>query len=173
VLVEAALDAAGADRRALLRDERAALVLLDSCASDPDGALAGARVTLDDDGLVGGVHVRVAAGDPLDAVVLRSYAIGAVHMALGWVLSEHVAVDPTTGDVHDLTIRSFGIIRPRDMPPVQVEIVDDAGAPRPRASDAVFAATAAAAWNALAAVEGTRPESFPARTTRASRAVRR
>ncbi len=33
------------------------------------------------------------AGAPLDAVVLRSYCIGAAHMALGWVRSEGIAVD--------------------------------------------------------------------------------
>ena len=36
---------------------------------------------------------------------------------------------PTTGDVHDLTIRSFGVIRPKDTPPIEVEIVDDDGPP--------------------------------------------
>ena len=58
--------------------------------------------------------MRVDAGDPLDDVVLRSYAIGATHMALGWVLTEGLAVDPETGEVLDLTIRSFGIIRAKD-----------------------------------------------------------
>ena len=68
--------------------------------------------TFDDaTGRLAGVEVRLAAGDPLDEVVLRSYAIGAAHMALGWVLTESIAVDPSTGEVHDLTIRSFGIIR--------------------------------------------------------------
>jgi CO/xanthine dehydrogenase Mo-binding subunit len=117
--------------------------------------------------------VRVAAGDPLDEVVLRSYATGAVHMALGWVFTESIAVDPSTGEVHDLTIRSFGIVRPRAVPPVEVEIVDDPGPPRPRSSDAVFAAVAAAAWNAVARFEGVRPEMFPARETRAGRALRK
>ena len=54
---------------------------------------------------------------PLDEVVLRSYCIGAAHMALGWVTSEGLAVDDD-GDVIDLTIRSFGILRAADMPPV-------------------------------------------------------
>ena len=74
--------------------------------------------------------MRVAAGDPLDEVVLRSYAIGAAHMALGWVLTEGLAVDPDTGEVHDLTIRSFGILRAKDTPPIDVEIVDEPAAPR-------------------------------------------
>ena len=130
VLLEGALHVAGADRVALVHDPRAASVLLDSCAGVESGALAGARVTVDDAGLIERVHVRVAAGDPLDGVVLRSYAIGAAHMALGWVLTEGLAVDPETGEVHDLTIRSFGILRAKDTPPIDVEIVDDPGAPR-------------------------------------------
>src|SRR5262249_53779322 len=68
----------------------------------PDGGRA--TVRLDD----GAVHVAVDAGAPLDPVVLRSYVIGAVHQAIGWVTSEGLAVDDA-GQVHSLTIRSFGI----------------------------------------------------------------
>jgi CO/xanthine dehydrogenase Mo-binding subunit len=95
------------------------------------------------------VRVRVAAGDPLDEVTLRSYVLGAVHQALGWIMSEGIAVDPVTGEVLDATIRSFGILRAREVPPVEITIEDD---PRPAlagASDAVFAAVAAATWKAL------------------------
>ena len=100
-----------------------------------------ASATIDDDGRV---HVRVRCGDPLDEIVLRSYCIGATHMALGWVRSEGIAVDDD-GTVHDLTIRSFGIIRPQDMPHVEVDVVPDDGPPV-NASDAVFVAVAAAEW---------------------------
>ncbi|HVM52418.1 MAG TPA: 2Fe-2S iron-sulfur cluster-binding protein [Acidimicrobiales bacterium] len=93
------------------------------------------------------VHVRVECGDPLDEIVLRSYCIGATHMALGWVRSEGIAVDPD-GEVHDLTIRSFGIIRPAEMPHVEVEIVDADGPPV-NGSDHVFAAVAGAEWARL------------------------
>jgi CO/xanthine dehydrogenase Mo-binding subunit len=94
-------------------------------------------------------------------------------MALGWVLTERLAVDPETGEVHDLTIRSFGILRAKDTPPIDVELLDDPGAPLAHASDAVFAAVAAAAWNAVSDADGTRPVTFPARATRASSALRR
>jgi CO/xanthine dehydrogenase Mo-binding subunit len=104
----------------------------------PEGASAEAAVTAD------GVSVRVRAGAPLDTVVLRSYCIGAAHMALGWVRSEGIAVDPE-GDPQDLTIRSFGILRAVDMPAVDVAIEADDGPPV-NGSDAVFAAVAAAAW---------------------------
>jgi xanthine dehydrogenase small subunit len=174
VLLEGALAEAGADRRELAVDDRAATVLLETCAPSPSGVLAGARVEVGHDtGAVERVEVRVAAGDPLDEVVLRSYATGAAHMALGWVLSEGIAVDPDTGEVHDLTIRSFGIIRARDTPPIDVHIVDDGGPPLARSSEAVFAAVAAAAWNAVTVAEGARPECFPARETRAARRLRR
>ena len=183
VLVEGAIDAAEWDRTRLLADdERALAVLLDTLACSESGALAGARVDIDDvTGEIAGVQVRVDAADPLDAVVLRSYVIGAAHMALGWVLTEGIAVDPDTGEVLDLTIRSFGIIRPKAMPPITVEIISPAPSlggtgvrePRAGASDAVFAAVAAATWNAVARVEGRRPETFPAVDTRAARMLRR
>lgn len=174
VLVEGALDAAGVDRVDLVTDARAAAALLDCCVLAPGGAAAGARVTLDPaTGALERVEVRVGAGDVLDETVLRSYALGAVHMALGWVLTEGLAVDPSTGEVHDLTIRSFGILRSKDMPRVGITLLDEPGPPLPLASDAVFAATASATWNALALMTGARPESFPALDTPTSRLARR
>jgi xanthine dehydrogenase small subunit len=111
----------------------------DVSVESPDGAQATVRVGDD-----GAVTVTVAAGEVLDEIVLRSYVVGAVHQALGWVRSEGVAVDDD-GTVVDLTIRSFGILTARQMPLVTVVVEDD---PRPamRVSDAVLAATAAAAW---------------------------
>jgi CO/xanthine dehydrogenase Mo-binding subunit len=94
-------------------------------------------------------------------------------MALGWVLSEGLAVDPETGEVLDLTIRSFDVVRPKAMPPVTVEILESGDAPRALASDAVFAAVAAATWNAVTRADGARSEAFPAVGTRAARMLRR
>ncbi len=116
--------------------------------TSPDGATATAW--LDD---VGTVHVRVRCGQVLSATVLRSYCIGAAHQALGWVRSEGIYVDAESGEVHDLTIRSFGILRAVDMPRVEVAIEEDDAEPV-NGSDAVFAAVAAAAW---------RQARFPAR----------
>lgn len=89
-----------------------------------------------------GIHLTVGAGRPLDPVVLRSYCIGAAHMATSMVRSEALTVD-ADGVVQDLTVRSFGILRASDMPHVDVEIIDEDGEPT-NASDAVFAAVAAA-----------------------------
>jgi xanthine dehydrogenase small subunit len=107
----------------------------------PDGAVARADVVL---GAEPRVRVAVGCGDPLDEVALRSYCVGAAHMALGWVCSEGLAVDEA-GDVHDLTIRSFGVLRALDTPPIDVTI-EPSHDPPVNGSDAAFAAVAAAAW---------------------------
>lgn len=104
----------------------------------PSGATATAVV---DDG---SISVTVDAGDVLDERVLRSYCVGAAHMALGWVTSEGLSVG-TDGVPHDLTMRSFGILRAVDTPRIAVEIRPSEQAPV-NGSDAVFAAVAAAAW---------------------------
>lgn len=100
---------------------------------------AWARV--DDDGTI---RVRAEAGDPLDEVALRSYCVGAAHQGASWVTSESITVDDA-GEVHDLTIRSFGVLRAVDTPPIEVEIVERGG-PAVPVSDQVFAAVAAAVW---------------------------
>ncbi|MGQ0831410.1 MAG: 2Fe-2S iron-sulfur cluster-binding protein [Microthrixaceae bacterium] len=92
----------------------------------------------------GVIKVRVQAGEVLDEVVLRSYCTGAAHMALSWCSSEGLAVD-ADGEVQDLTIRSFGVLRAVDTPRIEIE-VEAADGPARRGSDAVFAAVAAAAW---------------------------
>jgi xanthine dehydrogenase small subunit len=114
----------------------------DDVVTSPHGAVAAAAIEAD-----GTVRVELRCGDPLDAVVLRSYAVGAAHQALGWVRREHLSVDDD-GQVHDLTIRSFGILRATEMPRVEVDVVGAGDAPV-NGSDAVFAAVAAAAWRAL------------------------
>ena len=67
-------------------------------------------------------------------------------MGASWVCSEAIAVGDG-GVPEDLTIRSFGILRAGQTPPVTVRIEEERGTPiRSRGSDAVFAAVAAATW---------------------------
>lgn len=103
---------------------------------------SGARVSATFDGER--IDVSVDGGAPLDEVVLRSYCIGAAHMAFSWVTAESLAV-ADDGEVLDLTIRSFGITRAVDMVPVDVRI-EPSSAPPVNASDAVLAAVAGAVW---------------------------
>ncbi|WP_419930396.1 2Fe-2S iron-sulfur cluster-binding protein [Candidatus Poriferisocius sp.] len=94
----------------------------------------------------GTLEIQVRGGDPLDEIVLRSYCIGAAHMAYSWVTSEALTADPN-GEVHDLTIRSFGVVPASRMPPVEVEI-EPSDDPPVNCSDAVLAAVASAVWRA-------------------------
>ena len=122
----------------------------DSVAA-PDGGRASAGFGAD-----GSLHLEVSAGVALDHVVVRSYCIGAAHMALGIVRSEGVAVDDE-GVPLDLTIRSFGILRSDAMPHVDVTIEEEGTEPV-AVSDAVFAAVLAAGWR-----EAGFPGDLPAR----------
>ena len=65
-------------------------------------------------------------------------------MAWSWITSEALSVD-ADGVVQDLTVRSFGVVRATDTPPISVVIQDDGDEPV-NGSDAVFAAVAAATW---------------------------
>ena len=106
--------------------------------TSPEGAKASATVSPD------GIEVHIEAGKPFDEITLRSYAIGATHMAWSWVTSESLTVDPK-GEVQDLTIRSFGIARSANTPHITVTIEPSQQPPVP-AGNAAFAAVAAATW---------------------------
>ena len=115
--------------------------------TSPAGSTAEATVTVDASGRPVGIGVEISCGPMLDEVTLRSYLTGACHMALGWVFSEGIAVGED-GVPEDLTIRSFGILRARETPPVELVVNrggDETG-PAVNGSDAVFAAVAAGAW---------------------------
>jgi CO/xanthine dehydrogenase Mo-binding subunit len=108
--------------------------------SAPGGGWA--RVRCGEDAL----EVALGPGDPLDEVVLASFATGAAHMAAGWVCSEGLAVD-AEGEVRDLTVRSFGVLTAEAMPRVVVTVdPDGAHGPPLAVGDAVFVAAAAAIW---------------------------
>ena len=107
----------------------------------PEGGWARAECRAD-----GSIAVQVDAGRTLDRVVLRSYCVGAAHMALSWVTSEGIVVDGDGVPV-DLTVRSFGVLRAVDTPPIEV-VVLESDRPPVNGSDAVFGAVAAAVWAA-------------------------
>jgi hypothetical protein len=166
--VSAAIRAAGWAEAAILVTVAAGLDSVTdgrgrAAITGPGGGRAEAEVEVDPTGRPSGVVLHVDGGDPLDEVVLRSYVTGAAHMALGWVCSEGIAVD-ADGAPEDLTIRSFGILRARDVPPVTITIEPArAGTPPVNASDAAFAAVAAATWMAQG-----RPPRWPTQRGRMS-----
>jgi xanthine dehydrogenase molybdenum-binding subunit len=49
---------------------------------------------------------------------------GSVHMGLGYALSEDFPSDPLTGFPINMTLRSLKILRPKDVPPIEVILVE-------------------------------------------------
>ena len=55
---------------------------------------------------------------------------GSVHMGLGYALTENFPSDPETGFPINKTLRSLGILRAKDVPPIEVKLVES---PQPNA----------------------------------------
>lgn len=83
-------------------------------------------VVLDPD--TGSVERVVAAHDvgrAVNPVLCEGQIEGSVHMGLGYALTEGFPCDEV-GMPDNMTLRSLGIIRPKDMPPVDVILVESA-----------------------------------------------
>jgi len=84
------------------------------------------------DRATGAVDRVVAAhdvGKAVNPLLCEGQVLGAVHMGLGYALSEDFPTDDE-GRPTAMTLRQLGIIRPKDMPPVEVILVER---PQPRA----------------------------------------
>ena len=80
----------------------------------------------------GDIERVVAAHDVgrvVNPLLCEGQVLGAVHMGLGYALSEDFPADDQ-GRPTNMTLRSLGILRPKDMPPVDVVLVER---PQPRA----------------------------------------
>ena len=172
VLVEGALDAAGVDRATLV-DDAARRCCSTHCAVGRR-RVAGARVEVD------ARPARSTASTCASRPAIRSTRSCCARTRSaprtwrsGWVLTEGLAVDPDDrrgARPHDPLVRHHprrGRCRRSTS-----TIVDDPGPPRRASSDAVFAAVAAATWNALTAPKA--PTRYVSRRgrTRAARMLR-
>jgi xanthine dehydrogenase molybdenum-binding subunit len=80
----------------------------------------------------GRIRKVVAAHDVGRAVnptLCTGQVVGAVHMGLGYALTEAFPAD-TDGRPTNMTLRSLDIIRAKDVPPIEVHLVE---VPQPRA----------------------------------------
>jgi aerobic-type carbon monoxide dehydrogenase small subunit (CoxS/CutS family) len=132
--VRAAVWAEIAVLRSALQDPYAPVTV-----AGPTGATAHA------DGGPTEIRIAVEAGAVLDESALRSYCVGAAHMGWSWATSEAMTTD-SDGEIHDLTVRSLGIVRSVDTPRITVEVIDKPSLESVNGSDAVFAAAAGLAW---------------------------
>lgn len=167
--VEAAAAAAGhalAEGGGGLRERVGMCVVAEAPTAGPDG-WAAAVVQVDAQGAVTRVATACATGTDQDPSVARNLAEGAAHMGVGVALSEEVE---TPDGVPEGRFRYLGVLKPKVSPPLDATAVVLGGGAR-EVSDAVFAATAAAVGNAVAAFEGSARRALPMKDSAAARAV--
>lgn len=68
-------------------------------------------------------------GRAMNPLLCQGQIEGSVHMGLGYALSEDFPADPQTAFPINMTLRSLGILRPKDVPPIEVQLIE---VPQPR-----------------------------------------
>ncbi|MCB9395831.1 MAG: molybdopterin-dependent oxidoreductase [Acidimicrobiaceae bacterium] len=68
-------------------------------------------------------------GKAVNPVLCEGQIEGAVHMGLGYALTEEFPADPETGFPTNMTLRSLGILRAKDVPHIDVRMLE---VPQPR-----------------------------------------
>ena len=68
-------------------------------------------------------------GRAVNPMLVEGQIEGSVHMGLGYALTEEFPTDPETGFPTNMTLRSLGILRAKDVPEIEVRIVE---VPQPR-----------------------------------------
>ena len=63
-------------------------------------------------------------GKAVNPVLCEGQIEGSVHMGLGYALTEDFPADPASGFPTNMTLRSLGILRAKDMPPIDVQLVE-------------------------------------------------
>ncbi len=121
-------------------------------------------VVLDDEGGVERVVAAHDVGRAINPLLCEGQIEGAVHMGLGYALTEDFPADEN-GHPTNMTLKSLGILRPKDMPPVDVILVES---PQPDAPYGIkgvgeigLVPTAGAVAAALRAHRGTWPNRLP------------
>ena len=94
---------------------------------------------------------------------------GSVHMGLGYALTEDFPSDPLTGFPTAKSLRALGILRPKDVPPIEVVLVE---VPQPRSAYGIkgvgeigLVPTAGAVAAMLHQVDGRWRNSLPMKST--------
>ncbi|WP_419924970.1 molybdopterin cofactor-binding domain-containing protein [Candidatus Poriferisocius sp.] len=125
---------------------------------------AAQMVVLDDEGAVERVVAAHDVGKAVNPLLCEGQIEGAVHMGLGYALTEDFPADEN-GWPTNMTLKSLGILRPKDMPPVDVILVES---PQPGAPYGIkgvgeigLVPTAGAVAAALRAHSGTWHTSLP------------
>ncbi|MGD9793515.1 MAG: molybdopterin cofactor-binding domain-containing protein [Acidimicrobiia bacterium] len=114
-------------------------------------------------------------GRAVNPLLCEGQIEGSVHMGLGYALSEDFASDPDTGFPIPQTLKQLGILRPKDIPEIEVTLIE---VPQPRSPFGIkgvgeigLVPTAPAVAAALHDLDGTWRSKLPMRITAAGAAV--
>jgi xanthine dehydrogenase molybdenum-binding subunit len=106
-------------------------------------------------------------GRAVNPTLVEGQVEGSVHMGLGYALTEEFPTDPETGFPTNMTLRSLGILRAKDVPEIEVQLVE---VPQPRSPFGIkgvgeigLVPTAPAVAAALHAVDGQWRNTLPMR----------
>ncbi len=106
-------------------------------------------------------------GKAVNPLLVEGQIEGSVHMGLGYALSEDFPTDPATGFPTNMTLRSLGILRAKDVPDIDVRIIEVAQPKSPYGIKGVgeigLVPTAPAVAAALRAYDGSWRNSLPMR----------
>jgi xanthine dehydrogenase molybdenum-binding subunit len=108
-------------------------------------------------------------GRAVNPLLCEGQIEGSVHMGLGYALTEQFPHDPETAFPVNTTLRSLGILRAKDVPPIEVQLVE---VPQPRSPYGIkgvgeigLVPTAPAVAAALRDLDGTWRTELPMRVT--------
>lgn len=130
-------------------------------------------VSLDQEGHIEKVVAAHDVGRALNPAFCRGQIEGAVHMGLGYALTEELACKD--GKPETFWLRDLGVLRARDMPPVEVLLVEENEPEGPFGAKGIgeigLVPTAAAVAGALYAFDGVRRYALPLKDSPACRAM--
>ena len=132
-------------------------------------------VVLDDAGRVSKVVAAHDVGRAINPKLCEGQIEGSVHMGLGYALTEEMVCE--NGMPATFRLRDYGVLRSRDMPEVEVILVEDPQPDGPFGAKGVgeigLVPTAPAVASALHAFDGLRRFRLPMKDSPAARAVTR
>jgi len=130
-------------------------------------------VVLDEEGRLARVIAAHDVGRAVNPALCEGQVEGSVHMGLGYALSEELPCE--NGMPVTFKLRELGVLRARDMPRVDVLLVEEPEPEGPFGAKGVgeigLVPTAAAVAGALAAYDGVRRMTLPMKDSPAARAL--
>jgi xanthine dehydrogenase molybdenum-binding subunit len=150
---------------------------LESTASNPKThttyGFAAQLVELNEAGRIAKVIAAHDVGRALNPAFCAGQIEGAVHMGLGYALTENLLCEE--GRPQTCSLRDIGVLRARDMPPVEVILIEEAEPEGPFGAKGIgeigLVPTAAAVAGALRAFDGVRRYELPLKDAPAALAM--